>query len=523
MSMYLDHFGLREAPFCITPHTDFFFSGANRGATLEALVYAVSHDEGIVRVTGEVGSGKTMLCRMLLEKLPATVETVYLANPSLSRDELLYAVADEIRMPAPPERIHQFLRSLQQHLVDLYAEGKQVVVLIDEAHAMPKESLEEIRLLSNLESNRHKLLKIVLFGQPELDGILSQQDMRQLRERITQNFELEPLLRTDVGTYLMFRMRAAGYRGPDIFSPGAIRLFAKASGGLTRRLNILGDKALLAAFAGNHHQVGDREAKAAIRDAKFEDIKPRSVERPKTFALWLGMATGVLATVAFLNVPKWFADPPRSKDDETSPAKAVSRSTETALPAGITSAVAAPVLSSVEVVASPAAVSPPVVERDAAMRLSSVDEASVVRQDVNPPPVEVVSAVEELSPVEDDVASGSVAQSTSTTAGASLLEEHSAQFRTWIAEVGEGRYAIQLISAPVRNGGDIEHFLRLARRVVPSENLRVYSTINSGQEWLGLLYGDFSSFTEAEKNLERLPERLRSQRAFVRSIKQLKP
>jgi len=165
--MYLDHFGLKEPPFRITPDTDFFFQGANRGATLEALLYAITHDEGIVKVSGEVGSGKTMLCRVLMERLPATVETIYLANPSLSRDEILFAIGDELKLPL--EKGPRILRALQEHLIRLFGEGRRVVVLIDEAHAMPDETLEEIRLLSNLESNRHKLLQIVLFGQSELD------------------------------------------------------------------------------------------------------------------------------------------------------------------------------------------------------------------------------------------------------------------------------------------------------------------------------------------------------------------
>ena len=168
--MYLDHFGLHEAPFRITPHTDFFFAGANRGATLDALIYAITQDEGIVKVTGEVGSGKTMLCRMLLERLPANVETIYLANPSLSRDEILHAIADELQASAAerPDRTC-CMRTLQDRCSSIHAAGRRVVMLIDEAHAMPPETLEEIRLLSNLETNRHKLLQIVLFGQPELD------------------------------------------------------------------------------------------------------------------------------------------------------------------------------------------------------------------------------------------------------------------------------------------------------------------------------------------------------------------
>ena len=167
--MYFDHFGLSEAPFRITPHTDFFFAGANRGATLDALLYAITHDEGIVKVSGEVGSGKTMLCRVLMERLPPHVEIIYLANPSLSKDEILIAISDELKLNPDSERGTRILRSIQDALIERYAAGRRVVVLIDEAHAMPRETLEEIRLLSNLEANRNKLLQIVLFGQPELD------------------------------------------------------------------------------------------------------------------------------------------------------------------------------------------------------------------------------------------------------------------------------------------------------------------------------------------------------------------
>ena len=296
--MYLEHFGLREAPFGITPHTEFFFAGANRGATLEALIYAITHDEGIVKVSGEVGSGKTMLCRMLLEKLPKQVETVYLANPSLSRNEILHAIADELKTSLPEGRAHLLMRSLQDQLIDIYADGRQVVVMIDEAHAMPPETLEEIRLLSNLESNRHKLLHIVLFGQPELDERLLDKNMRQLKERITHNFALEPLLRSDIGNYLMFRIRAAGYKGPDLFTPSAIQLIARSSEGLTRRINILADKALLSAFSENKHQIDGKQIKAAIRDAQFNPMRDGSA-KPKT---WIAItaAVSIIAVLALM-------------------------------------------------------------------------------------------------------------------------------------------------------------------------------------------------------------------------------
>ena len=157
MTMYLQHFGLREPPFRITPHTEFFFSGANRGATLEALLYAITAGEGLVKVTGEVGSGKTMLCRVLMERLPETVETLYLAVPSLTRDEMLAAIGDELGIDTTGANTTKLIRLLQEKLIAIHAEGRQVVALIDEAHAMPLATLEEVRLLSNLETGTEKI------------------------------------------------------------------------------------------------------------------------------------------------------------------------------------------------------------------------------------------------------------------------------------------------------------------------------------------------------------------------------
>ncbi len=269
--MYLSHFGLAEQPFTITPVTDFFYDGANRGETLEALVYAITHGEGIIKITGEVGSGKTMLCRVLMERLPDNVETIYLANPSLSREEILYSIADDLNLDLAGSRANEALRVLQDVLIEKYASNKQVVVLIDEAHAMPAETLEELRLLYNLESTRHKLLKIVLFGQTELDETLSLPKMRQLKDRITHHFTTQPFNTEAVNEYLMFRMRAAGYHGPDIFTPEAVSLIAKASDGLTRRVNIYADKSLLAAFIGNTHGITVDHVKAAIGDSELRN------------------------------------------------------------------------------------------------------------------------------------------------------------------------------------------------------------------------------------------------------------
>ena len=284
MTMYLEHFGFTEAPFKITPHTEFFFAGANRGETLDALIYAITSGEGMVKVTGEVGAGKTMLCRVLMERLPKTVETIYLAVPSLSRDELLAVIAGDLGIDTQGGNTTKLVRALQERLIDIHAEGKQVVALIDEAHAMPMETLEQIRLLSNLETSHDKLMQIVLFGQPELDQLLVLPHMRQLKERITHSFNLLPLPAHDIKDYLDFRVRAAGYKGADLFGPGALELIADASEGLTRRINIYADKTLLAAYAAGTHTVTEDHVRAAINDTQI--VLPQTEVNNNSWFYW---------------------------------------------------------------------------------------------------------------------------------------------------------------------------------------------------------------------------------------------
>ena len=432
--MYLDHFGLREAPFRITPHTEFFFSGANRGATLEALIYAITHDEGIVKVSGEVGSGKTMLCRMLLERLPDTVTTVYLANPSLSRHEILYAIADELASPLPESRRHQLLGALQETLIERHAAGGQVVIMIDEAHAMPPETLEEIRLLSNLETNRHKLLHIVLFGQPELDARLAESGMRQLKERITHNFALEPLRRDDIGTYLMFRLRAAGYKGPDLFTANAIQLISKASEGLTRRINILADKALLSAFAEGSHQIDQKQVKAAIRDAQF---KPMRDNRPPALK-WIAAAAIAIALAG----GAYFTGKLTGNSAATNANVALHTS------------------------------------------VAPSTTATTTRTPEQPPP----STRPAIAPPQESGQSGPETARTGLTAKAPpLLSERLAATDEWLKKTPNSRFFIQLLSTDASNQRDVDFFLATCCQHLDPEQLRVYRSTLSGRDRLGVI------------------------------------
>ncbi|MDA1372398.1 MAG: AAA family ATPase [Proteobacteria bacterium] len=313
--MYLEYFSLERHPFRITPDTSLFFSGGSegRGVVLDAMLYAIETGEGILKVVGEVGSGKTMLCRMLEERLPETTEVVYIANPNLSPDEILYAVSFELKLPVRRDTSKLLvMQQLQNYLLKQHSANRKVLVIIEEAQGMPVETLEEIRLFSNLETHRDKLMQIILFGQPELDRNLSAKHIRQLRERITHSFYLSPLTREQTADYIHFRLGAAGCPCPILFTRAAEWLIAKASGGLTRRINILSDKALLAAFAENVLEspeklgpdvppvVKARHVYAAIRDSEYSASVIKTVFSPAHV-----VSASVLFAVVALTIFLW--------------------------------------------------------------------------------------------------------------------------------------------------------------------------------------------------------------------------
>lgn len=267
--MYQSHFGLQEAPFALTPNTRYFLRAPSHSEALELLLVALRQREGFIKVTGEVGTGKTLLCRLLLNELDKTACTAYIPNPNLPPDTLYEAVAEELGVDVTRcANVHQILKALNQRLIALALENRPAVLVIDEAQAMPEQTIEALRLLTNLETESTRLLQIVLFGQPELDVILGKDSLRQLRQRITFQTRLQPLSREAVSQYLRHRLARAGYNGADLFTPSALKMIWRASGGIPRLVNILAHKSLLAAWGQGDRLVGRKHALMAITDTE---------------------------------------------------------------------------------------------------------------------------------------------------------------------------------------------------------------------------------------------------------------
>lgn len=266
--MYEDYFGLSEMPFGITPDTSFFFACNSYQEALNTLLIAIRNGEGFIKVTGEVGTGKTLLCRKFMATLGEDdYQTAYIPNPYLNPHSLLLALTDELELYIDPDADqNHLLKALNLALVDLADKGKRIVICLDEAQAMPMESLEALRLLTNLETEKRKLLQVVLFGQPELNANLAHESIRQLNQRITFHYELPPLSKDELNYYLMHRLAVAGHRGGAIFSPDALNLLYRASGGIPRLVNILAHKSMMAVYGEGNRSIHASHVKTALLD-----------------------------------------------------------------------------------------------------------------------------------------------------------------------------------------------------------------------------------------------------------------
>ena len=289
--IYLSHFGLREPPFGITPDTSFFYACASIQEALNTLLVAVANGEGFLKITGEVGTGKTLLCRKFLATLDDNWISAYVPNPNLEPRTLLLALAEEMRVKLDSGLDqHHLLKALNLALLDFARQKKRVVVCLDETQAMPLESLETLRLLTNLETEKRKLVQVILFGQPELDERLAHESIRQLRQRITFQHHLGTLTREETEYYLAHRLAIAGYSGEGVFARAAVNRIYRGSRGVPRLVNILANKAMMLAYGEGSRRVTAQHARAAAADT------------PASFAVsraWLWLA---LACVAFSSI-----------------------------------------------------------------------------------------------------------------------------------------------------------------------------------------------------------------------------
>lgn len=449
--MYYPHFGLNEPPFKITPNTDFFFSGGNRGAVLDALMYAITNGEGIIKVVGEVGSGKTMLCRMLQTILPEKIESIYLANPSVAPEDVLHAIAFELQLKLPKnaDRL-MVMQQLQAHLLNRHAEGRQVVIFVEEAQGMPLATLEEIRLLSNLETKQDKLLQIVLFGQPELDVNLNQTHIRQLRERIAHSFHLGPLQTKDVGEYLIFRLRAAGYHGPHLFTDAAIKKLSSAAAGLVRRVNILADKSLLAAFAEDAHQVTPKHVKAAIQDSEF-GLPPLNYKQ----YFWLAILLIAILSASLTYVWSQHNQQQSQYTDEIDVNNAASEP-----------------------------------KAEPAVKLASM-------------------------PV-----NANALKTTPADAVQQLVDRRLEATKAWLSNVPPNMTTLQikLLPGSERLGSELDKLSQL----VEVDNLYLYHKNQNGERYTVILYGAFAQRSEALAALRDLPDPIKSNRPYLRTLARVK-
>jgi MSHA biogenesis protein MshM len=263
---YLKHFGLRELPFGITPDTSYFFACRSIQEALNTLVIAVANGEGFIKITGEVGTGKTLLCRKFLSTLGANWVSAYIPNPNLEPRMMVLALAEELGLTGEFIEPHRLEKDLMQRLLHIARQGKRVVLCMDETQAMPLATLETVRLLSNLETEKRKLMQVVLFGQPELDRKLASESVRQLRQRITFQHTLKALGRNEVADYVAHRLTIAGYSGPAPFSDGALKALHVASRGVPRLVNILAHKALLLAYGEGVRRAERKQVRAAVED-----------------------------------------------------------------------------------------------------------------------------------------------------------------------------------------------------------------------------------------------------------------
>jgi general secretion pathway protein A len=301
--MYLKHFNLTDRPFAITPDPRFLYLSARHREALAHLLYGLGEGGGFVQLTGEVGTGKTTICRCLLEHVPDNVDLALVLNPKVTAHELIATVCDELGIDYPPENssIKKLTDVLNHYLLEAYAQGRRTVLIIDEAQNLSADVLEQVRLLTNLETATQKLLQIILIGQPELRTLLARDDMRQLSQRVTARYHLEPISLEETGAYIRHRLQICGNTQP-LFKHTAVDSIQRLSGGIPRLINVLCDRAMLGAYVEGKSQVDAKVVRKAAREVL---AKERPAIRKFRWLPAAGLGAGLLALLLLVIYQPW--------------------------------------------------------------------------------------------------------------------------------------------------------------------------------------------------------------------------
>lgn len=512
--MYLQHFHLQRHPFRITPDITLFFPGGGRGAVLEALIYAITTGEGVIKVVSEVGSGKTMLCRVLAKHLPESVEIVYLANPGVEASEILHAIAFELKLPVDAAaRQFNLLQQINDYLLRQHAAARRVVIFVEEAQNMPLATLEEIRMLANLETGSNKLLQIVLFGQPELDEKLAAHAIRPLRERITHGFKLQPLTDSEINEYLHFRLSHAGCPDPRLFTPEAVRIIARASRGLLRRINIMADKALLAAYIEHAPVVKARHARAALKDSGF---CPSPTAGPHHFCFKTLLATGM---ALILLTAGYFL---RLHQSRPSPSNVVVPATQP--PVSDHGASRRPVTADLATAGHPLrSAAQEQAATSKAGRMPAEDQSSAVSADhklrqTGGTPHDRLQADSSVQPEATTESASAVARNPPPLPLPELIAERLRVTAAWLAAASPDLYVIQLILAAPPASAKLDRLLAELRDESLIEQVWLAPVDYQGQPGIIVLLGAYESRTEASSALTALAAPLRASRPFIRRL-----
>lgn len=299
--LYLTHFGLAEAPFSTTPDQRFIYLSDRHRDGLAHLLYGVAERGGFVQLTGEVGTGKTTLCRYLLEHLPGHVDVALILNPTMTSTELLATICQELRADFPPgtPTVKELVDALYAHLLKAHASARRTVVIVDEAQLLSAGVLEQMRLLTNLETSTTKLLQIILIGQPELVDLLHRTDLRQVAQRVAARYHLTPLQERETRAYVLHRLAMAGQSG-IVFEERALRVIHRSSGGVPRLINIVCDRALLGGYAARSARITAKIARRAVREVTGELPTTRARRRRRVALLAGGGVAAVAAAVALV-------------------------------------------------------------------------------------------------------------------------------------------------------------------------------------------------------------------------------